>query len=325
MISYSFGPNVKDNKTPLIEVSSEDVVNMVKTGAEGIAETTTTLRKIVKYSKEHYRNMKTQLPFVACSTFDNGIRKYENFKHATGWVIDIDSEQILPLDIKEKLYGDSRVYIGFVSPNGMGLKLFFRFEQPYVDKVNYGSAYKTFTQEFAIKYGIMDKIDLKNCDVSRVCFLCHDKECYYNEDAIAIDPSQYISSLFSSEIMSIEHQANEKQPSLSDEEYRNVLARLGSKPRPIQSRPFVPNEVIKVIEPLKIILEENAIEIIKSEEIQFGMKLYVRCNKDCGEVIVYHGKQGYKVVTSPKKGNHHALNEIVKQIIEYYLYTAGNI
>ncbi|MBK8390594.1 MAG: hypothetical protein IPL23_15490 [Saprospiraceae bacterium] len=108
--------------------------------------------------------MKTQLPYLSCSTFMNNIRKYENFESACGWILDIDSKVALEADLAQKIKSDERIALSFTSPNGYGMKLFFLFDHPWRDKLNYSTAYKSFSQKFALDYGIMENIDLKNCD-----------------------------------------------------------------------------------------------------------------------------------------------------------------
>ncbi|MFM2392281.1 MAG: hypothetical protein RLZZ546_258, partial [Bacteroidota bacterium] len=292
-MEYSFGMNVKDNCTPLKIIEVKELIEIITSGTRDIANTTHNLRKVIKYSKEHYRNMKTQLPFVSCSIFEQNIRKYEHFISANGWIIDIDSDVTLDKDLRHRIVSDSRVFIAFTSPNGMGLKLFFKFIKPYADKVNYKSAYKAFTQEFALKYGLMSQIDFKNCDVSRVCFICYDKDCHYNEEAEKIDPEIFVHKIVLTSSVQLEEEDKNEKSSIDEKTYRNILHRLGTAPRSIQSKPMVPYEVIKVIEPITIKLREYEIEVVETEPVQCGMKIMGRSGNDKAEVIIYYGKQGY--------------------------------
>jgi VirE N-terminal domain len=316
-VRLSKGNNIKDTRTSMSFISLEGMFECIRDGNENMKETTLLLRKVNQYSKEHYRNMKVKLPYVSCSIFEDNIRNYNNFLHAIGWIIDVDSETDLEIGLKEMILKDDRIGIAFRSPNGCGLKMFFFFDEPYNDKINYTNAYKSFSQEFGLKYGILDKIDMKNCDVSRVCFLCHDPECFININYTPIEPHAYIYSKSNL----VEVADSDASMEINPDVYKNIMHRLGSKPKPIQSQPLVPYQIYQAIEPIRSVLFDNQIEIVSTEEIQYGIKIFLKYGRDNGEIIVYHGKSGYTVVSSPKKGVHHSLNEIAKQIVETFLYT----
>jgi len=320
-VIFSFGMLVKDNQTPLQRIDFVTIGEIIKNGFHGIQEKTKILRQVVRISDDRYRYMKTQLPYLSCSTFMNNIRKYENFESACGWILDIDSKVALEADLAQKIKSDERIALSFTSPNGYGMKLFFLFDHPWRDKLNYSTAYKSFSQKFALDYGIMENIDLKNCDVSRVCFLCQDEKVLINPAYLCIDPLEYIfqPSLFLTEQKEI-IQKNEDEGIPADI-YKNILYRLGTKPKPTQSKPLVPDGLFQIIESITELLKEHDIEVVKKDEVQYGIKIEALHHNNRGEVIIYCGKKGYTVVSSARKGVHHALNEIMKQILENYLYT----
>lgn len=318
---FSYGLNCKDNTQPMQLLDLYQIADMIKNNKSPLAEETKLLRTVYQYSKERYTTMKTRLPYISCSTFTPQHRKYEHFTHANGWILDIDLQEPMAANLKSLILADDRVAIQYTSPNGYGMKLIFVFEQPYTDKVNYSAAYKTFTQEFGLKYGILDKMDLKNCDVSRISFLCHDAGICFNPLASYVDPSNYIFNPHAlTEIVTAE-KISKPTTDIAPDVYKNILQKLGTKPKPVQSRPFVPTEIIKTLEPLSVILAENGIEVTKQEEIQHGMRITATMGSHQGEVIIYHGRKGFSVVSSARKGMHHDLSEIMRQLSDHFLWT----
>jgi hypothetical protein len=318
-VLFSFGTNCKDNKQPLSLVSLQELRDIIFKPNGPLNEQTKMLRTVYTYSKERYRSMKTQLPFISCSHFQPPHRKYDNFQQALGWIIDIDLSEVMPGAIYNLITRDNRVALWFTSPNGYGLKLLFLFSQPFTDALRYSTAYKSFSHEFGIKYNILDKIDLKNCDVSRISFLCHDHKVGMNPLYDAIEIEQYIS-----ELLPIADNIRVKKPikeEITDGVYKNILSRLGSRPKPIQSDPHVPSLVLKAVELLSMMFEEMDIIIINHEKVQYGMKLIGQMKMDTGEIIIYHGKRGWSVVSSARKELNHDLCEVMKKATEYYLLT----
>lgn len=314
----SYGDNCRDINQALTPRSIVDVFNQIKDPNSKLFEETKLLRTVYTYSKERYREMKTRLPFISCSHFNPNHRKFENFDLSIGWILDIDMDEKMEESLLNDILCDQRIVLAYTSPNGLGLKLLFLFEEKIQDKINYTNAYKAFTHEFGLKYGILTKMDLKNCDLSRISFLCHDSNCIMREEYTPINFTEYISILPDiSQNKGNQNFENNITPTV----YKNILEKLGARAKPIQSKPFVPNQLLLAIEPLYLIMEEHGISIVKHEEVQYGIKLCGRINNDQGEIIIYHGKKGWSVVSSAKKGLHHDLNEIMKQVAENFLFT----
>lgn len=306
----SYGANCKDMDLVLNRIHISEIAEMIKVASGSLVKETQFLRTVLKYSKERYRTMKTRLPFVTFSEFYEGQRRFDNFKLSHGWMVDIDSTEDLDPALKERLLEDERVTLGFTSPSGKGLKLFFIFEKPFEDKTNYSSAYKYFTNQLALKYNITSLIDFRNCDVSRICFLCHDPDCVYRPDALKIDPSEYIPEN-TRELVKV---TPEKQE-IPEDAYRAILAKLGTKPKSIEKRPFVPLVLLECKEMVIQQLELNEIIVSEIEEIQYGLKIKCRREMDIGEVLIYYGKKGFSVLNGARKGLSQGLNEVCRQII----------
>jgi hypothetical protein len=316
-IFFSYGENCKDNTKTLSVVDLVSLKDQIISITSPLVAQTELLRKVQNYSKERYRTMKTQLPFICCSAFEPKIRKYENFVSTIGWILDIDMTFKMEAALYKLLINDPRVAFYFTSPNGYGLKLIFLFSEPFTDKLAYKSAYKNFSQEFGLKYNILDKIDLVNCDISRISFICHDLQAGINPLYNPLDINTYLPQVlpFTIEVKQVE---KNEIPAIT---YKNILERLGNKPKPIQSDPHVPAKVLQATEMLSLMLKDMNIEVIEYEKVQYGMKLKARMNNDIGEIIIYYGKKGWSIVSSARKELNHELNEVMKKSSEYYLMT----
>jgi transcriptional regulator with XRE-family HTH domain len=78
----------------------------------------------------------------------------------------------------------------FVSPSGNGLKLVYKININDAEHLQYYDAFEVFFNE---RLGVA--IDDKCKDVPRACFLCHDSEAYFNDNAEVIDRS-FIDTFF---------------------------------------------------------------------------------------------------------------------------------
>ena len=104
-------------------------------------------------------------------------------KHSGLFCIDLDD-----LDDSEKI--KSKVIdllppsLIFTSPSGKGLKVIYKININDAEHIKYYHAFEVFFKE---QLNLV--IDDKCKDVPRACFLCHDSEAYYNEDAEILDKS----------------------------------------------------------------------------------------------------------------------------------------
>ncbi|MBK7522810.1 MAG: hypothetical protein IPI53_01160 [Saprospiraceae bacterium] len=91
---------------------------------------------------------------------------------------------------------------------------------------------------------------------------------------------------------------------------------LDTRPKTPKNSWPVTKEITDILPEIESALGEYGISLKSTDSIQYGAKIRVLKEKDLGELNVYYGRQGYKVVSSPRKGTHHELNEVAKQIIE---------
>lgn len=284
-------------------------------------EQTKQLRSVLKYSKERYREMKTRLPFFCCSMFDPANRSIQNFKRANGLILDYDFGESVPDELIRTLKMEPRIALGYVSPSNQGLKLVFKFTQPLEDACNYTNLYKSFSRSFSIEYDLMNQIDTKNCDVSRISFMCHDSNAWYNEFPVEIEPREWM-DLQNEIIQNVDESEQEDGNSIDPQAYREILRILKSKPRiSTPERKLEPIIEIKLPE-LTEMYFQYGIELLKTEAIQYGVKLKLQKGKDTGEINIYHGKRGFQVVVSPRRGTNDDLNAvsrlIAEEVLKYY-------
>ena len=307
-MKWSFGTNCKDRNHKLISVSPEQIVEYIASGDKGLAEHTKILRRVKRMSTDRYKDMKTALPFFTCSTFDPPQRRREHFLKATGLIVDIDFKAGFDARVYERLKADLRVYLAYISPGGEGIKLVFVFDEPVSDARRYQAYYKDFVKRFATEYGIVDVVDTVNSDVSRISFLCHDENVFYNSDAVPLPVSDF--------------EAPPPDESLDDKDippdvYRQILERLGTRPRP-KTRQYPIDEAIKLVIPvIREALQQYGIGIKETVPIAYGLKIKTFLREDEGEVNLYHGKRGFTVVISPRRGTHPDLNETTRRIVEF--------
>jgi hypothetical protein len=312
-IHISFGKNIKDAQEAPAPMTLHDIFNLITHDGD-LERKTKMVRKIYQVSKDHYRNMKTSLPYVSCSHFNGKTRKFDHFEKASGWILDLDGKSKADYELFEKCLSDPRVVLSYTSPSGMGKKLLFLFDSPVEDPQLYSDAYRAFTHSWALQYGLFNHIDQKNCDVSRVSFLCADLFARFNHDYIAIHPEEFI------QIRQKEAADIPENQVIPAGVYTQILSRLGTKAKPNINK-WQPLEAIEVIIPLlQEKLRQETIEIHQIEYIAHGAKLHLMHQHNRGEIIIYYGKRGYSVVTSPKKGIHPQLNEAAKHIAEMHLY-----
>lgn len=313
-IMLSYGTNCKEVDAKLSTITLSELAQMIGDTSGPLVKETNFLRTIRKYSSERYRAMKTRLPFVSCSMFNNGKRGYNSFIQSVGWIIDLDGTDGVAAAKLEKIVTDERVTLTFISPSGQGIKLLFLFESPVRDARAYSEAYKVFANHLAMDYDIAEVIDRKNSDVSRICFLCHDEKYVYKPEAIRIDINDYIPET----IVPLEIIKTDKIE-LPEDKYRDILKKLGTRPKLIEKKPYVPQQLLEQRELITSLLEQHEIQVTEIEEIQYGLKIKCRKDMDVGEILIYYGKKGYRIMGGARKGLNQMLNETCRQIIQYAL------
>mgnify|MGYP001240524514 CR=1 FL=1 len=113
----------------------------------------------------------------------------------------------------------------------------------------------------------------------------------------------------------------ENQDGLSNAAYRQILKLLDVKPNQPKSEYASVQEISEILSNLRTELETYNIFVKEEENLPYGIKLRVLREGKRGEINIYHGKQGYSVVTSARKGTDRELNDVSKHIVERFFNT----
>lgn len=315
--SVMTGTALKKSQSPL-QTSSLDKVYEQIVNDEDLKQRSKVLRSTIKYDRDRYRHLKTHLPYFTMSLFSPPVRRADHLDAALGCILDIDYEEQLDMDTYYNVRQDPRVALSYISPSGHGFKLVFLLEQPIHDAVLYSRFYKSFSNHFAEQYRLAHVIDFQNSDATRVSFMCHDADCQINQDPFTIVAQDYGGGGDGVAVLPSDSPLPKRQQ-IAPDVYRDILTKLESKPRIVDRRPSISSHITLILPQIKESLGLYDIAITGHEAIQYGVRLLISKGVDQGEVNVYHGKKGYSVVASPKRGTHPQLNEVAKHIIETLL------
>ena len=138
--------------------------------------------------KDTRSRLKAQLPAVTASGVFSKRAASALVEHSGILIADIDLDDNPQLmdahqmeSIKEKLICDNKPHFYFVSPSG-GLKVGVKIDATDAD--SHKAAFVTVREWFSSTFGLI--IDKACSDVSRLCFLSHDPNAYYNAKSAVI-------------------------------------------------------------------------------------------------------------------------------------------
>ncbi|MBP5213776.1 MAG: virulence protein E [Bacteroidales bacterium] len=339
----SVGTNIQSAVDELKQISIEYLYNSIRNPQPHIESKIQQLRTIRQMDEKAYTRAKKALPYVVCGIFNPPVRRTENFAYIEYFILDIDHLSEKQIDLTSSrgwIDTDPRVMLSFVSPSQDGLKLLFRLKERCYDAGLYKVFYKAFLQKFSKMYHLEQAADGCTCDVSRACFISIDKDAYYNPEAEPIDMNEYLplddpSSLFEikrkqdQEEKETIRQAKLNEPATtgSNEPEQDALkqiketlklrhAQTASTPQlPI----YVPERLDAIMEGLKHFIEDQGILVYEIGNIQYGKKIQCKYGSKLGEVNLFYGKHGFKVVQTPKSIVSKELNETVAEVIGIYL------
>jgi hypothetical protein len=281
------------------------------------------LRKVAAMDYTAYQRVKTRLPYFCCAEFGNGIRKSENFVAISCFVIDLDK---VPGDrmseIRADLCGDPRVIMLFTSPGGHGLKVVFELAEPCRSLKDYSDFYKTFAYHLSEMYHLGDFLDKSTSDATRVSFLSHDPDIFYNVLNEPVVMSHYLPEPLQLVPVRPEKGETEKEEivntDLPEETYREILLKLNPDARHITSKKkqiFIPEQLNRVEPMLRAEFAKLGIRITEVRDINYGKKFMFSLGLKTGEVNLFYGGKGFSVVISPKSGTDLKLSEIGEMVI----------
>ena len=188
-ITVSYFQNLKSQNNTRIKL--ELVFKDIKEGKWKNEIEQMRLAKVSNRDNE-YSKLKMKLQcFTPSATFND--KRDKNFVLSYTGIISLDYDGIQRNeidDIKNIICNDPNTFGCFVSPSGMGLKVFVKTD---ATEVHHKEAFKSVSEHYDQLVGIPSDIACK--DVSRLCFVSYDKDLFYKPE----------SAVFKVELTSINH------------------------------------------------------------------------------------------------------------------------
>lgn len=334
----SVGENIISQADALKKIKVDYLYHSLRNPKPAISAKINQLRIIRNLNVKQYGNLKRQLPYVVCATFNPPYRRTENFAYTEFFVLDIDCiyEKGKELQqVRELIQSDERTLMCFLSPSEDGLKVLFRLKSRCYDAGLYSLFYKSFLKNFSQQYGLEQVIDERTSDVCRACFISIDSNAYYNPSAEAVDWETYVqvdnvNALFDLKSALTKEaeegeKTNKKQEKCMEpdaEIMRKVKAVLNPKANTsLKTEPYVPQQLNDIMDELKKYVEETGVMLYEVKNIQYGKKLRFRMGQKLAEINLFYGKNGFSVVQSPRCGTSASFNELMAQLVNSFIYT----
>ena len=328
------GQNITSNSDGLQPTSVEKVFLLLKEPIPQVKTLIANLRTIRTIDAKRYAELKRQLPYLVCGTFNPAFRRTENFAYIDCFVVDIDhiTDKGLSIsDLRDKFKHDERVELCFCSPSEDGLKLLFQLSEKCYDHGIFSLFYKAFVKQFSAQYGLEQVIDMRTSDVTRACFMSYDPQVYFNPIPVEVNISDYLDlhspqALFElkknleTQLTAIE---NKDVPTTSEPD-KDAILRIKEilqlrKTKAEKAPVFVPEQLNHVMDGLDQFLREVDLTIQSVRDIQYGKQIHATLGIKQAECNVFFGKRGFRVVQSPKTGTNQELNQLMQELIQLYL------
>jgi hypothetical protein len=314
---------------PMTPLSAEELHARIAQPSAELSSHVQMLRRIRSLDADAYRRAKTQLPWFIGAEFRDQTRRVDHFIRISYLVVDFDhcAEAEGGLEgVRERLKKDPRILLLFASPGGEGLKCVFALESPMGHTKLFSDFYQAFAAAFARAHGLEAYADLRTHDVTRVCFLSADPGAYLNPWPEALDWEP----LAQRQLMEAPAPELRPQPAPPEREekaapspgqtlppgvYAEIRKRLqGSKPPRAPRSVYVPDALRETLAPLQQAAAEFGIQLDEASDIQYGKKLRFSFGGVWAELNVFHGKNGFSIVKSPKRGSDEELCSLVQEL-----------
>ena len=269
--------------------------------------------------------------------FNPSFRAIANFAYTEYFVVDIDhlSEKNIDLEsLRLELQQDDRVVMLFMSPSEDGLKLLFRLSERCYDAGLYSLFYKKFVKSFSEQYDLQQVVDAKTSDVSRACFLSHDREAFYNKNTKTIDLQQYLNLEDSTELfdtkIQLDIEAREQHKCNGDDVLPkdpdvDTMAKIKQLLNPKlvikkeKQSPFVPNELNEIMQGLVDYVQSTGVVVDMVNDISYGKQIKFKMGIKHAEINLFYGKRGFKIVESMRTGTDGELNKLMAELVDSYI------
>lgn len=337
---FSVGSNVRNNSEPLKKVTPEYLFNALRSPKPEFLSRIRQLRIVRQINESQYVQLKQQLPYFVCASFNPPFRNTKNFAFTEYFIMDIDhicEKGLILDDLRRKIESDSRTMMCFLSPGEGGLKVIMKIKDRCYDAGVYSVFYKKFVYEFSLQYDLQQVLDIRTSDVTRACFMSVDSSAYYNPDAEPVDMAEIIDMEDSSVLLRQKKEVEESMSALTDiadsssnaveirepdddamERIRGLL-NMKTKKVSVERPVFVPAILDTIQGELNDYVSDIGFMISEIINIQYGKKIRAKLGLKMAEVNLFYGKRGFSVVVSPKTGTDGTLNILLADTIRAFI------
>lgn len=337
---FSVGSNVRNNSEPLKKVTPEYLYNALRFPKPEFLSRIRQLRIVRQINESQYVQLKQQLPYFVCASFNPPFRNTKNFAFTRYFIMDIDHicEKGLVLDdLRRKIESDSRTMMCFLSPGEDGLKVIMKLKDRCYDAGVYSVFYKKFVYEFSLQYDLQQVLDIRTSDVTRACFMSVDSFAYYNPDAEPVDMAEIIDMEDSSVLLMQKKEVEESISALTDiadssgdaveirepdddamERIRGLL-NMKTKKVSVERPVFVPAILDTIQGELSNYVRDIGFMVSDIINIQYGKKIRAKLGLKSAEINLFYGKRGFSVVVSPKTGTDGTLNVLLADTVRAFI------
>lgn len=337
---FSVGSNVRNNSEPLKKVTPEYLFNALRSPKPEFLSRIRQLRIVRQINESQYVQLKQQLPYFVCASFNPPFRNTKNFAFTEYFIMDIDhicEKGLILDDLRRKIESDSRTMMCFLSPGEDGLKVIMKIKDRCYDAGVYSVFYKKFVYEFSLQYDLQQVLDIRTSDVTRACFMSVDSSAYYNPDAEPVDMAEIIDMEDSSVLLRQKKEVEESMSALTDiadsssnaveirepdddamERIRGLL-NMKTKKVSVERPVFVPAILDTIQGELNDYVSDIGFMISEIINIQYGKKIRAKLGLKMAEVNLFYGKRGFSVVVSPKTGTDGTLNILLADTVQAFI------
>lgn len=337
---FSVGSNVRNNSESLKKVTPEYLFNALRSPKPEFLSRIRQLRIVRQINESQYVQLKQQLPYFVCASFNPPFRNTKNFAFTEYFIMDIDhicEKGLILDDLRRKIESDSRTMMCFLSPGEDGLKVIMKLKDRCYDAGVYSVFYKKFVYEFSLQYDLQQVLDIRTSDVTRACFMSVDSSAYYNPDAEPVDMAEIIDMEDSSVLLMQKKEVEESMSALTDiadsssnaveirepdddamERIRGLL-NMKTKKVSVESPVFVPAILDTIQGELSNYVMDIGFMVSDIINIQYGKKIRAKLGLKNAEINLFYGKRGFSVVVSPKTGTDGTLNVLLADTVRAFI------
>ena len=161
----------------------DDIINDIQSGKQK-AEIETIRSLITSGQNDNAAALKNKLPaFTVSGNFENGRKATDIVSYSNFLVLDLDKLSAEQVENVQKLVKLAHyTYAAFISPSGNGMKIIVQVNSSVE---HHKEAFKQVADHYEKCLNL--EIDSSGSDVSRLCFMSYDPDCYFNKNADVFD------------------------------------------------------------------------------------------------------------------------------------------